>query len=355
MSKKIVCLIESLGSGGAERQLSGLAVMLKQQGYDVEVWTYYPNDFYLPVLQAAGVKYRFISEAYSRFKRISVLRRELLKAAPDTVIAYLNTACIVACIAKLFGAKFNLIVSERNTTQALSFRERVKFFFYRFADHIVPNSHTQTEFIATHFPNLKDKLHCITNFVDTDKFCPPTTREANSPLRILTVARIMAQKNVINYIKAIKIVVDNGYEFCVDWYGDTTDAQYYDLCLRTIEENKLENVFNFYKSERDIVKIYHSADVFCLPSIYEGFPNVICEAMSCGMPILCGNVCDNAAIVADGVNGYLFNPYDVEDICCKIEKMVRNGNLQEFYSRNREKAVDMFSKDRLLNSYISLL
>ena len=165
----------------------------------------------------------------------------------------------------------------------------------------------------------------------------------------------MPQKNIINYIKAIKIVVDKGYEFCVDWYGDTTDAQYYDLCFRTIKENKLENVFNFYKSERDIVKCYHSADVFCLPSIYEGFPNVVCEAMSCGMPILCGDVCDNAAIVADGVNGYLFNPYDVEDIGCKIEEMVRNGNLQEFYGRNREKAVDMFSKDRLLNSYISLL
>ena len=73
------------------------------------------------------------------------------------------------------------------------------------------------------------------------------------------------------------------------------------------------------------------------------------------MPILCSDVCDNAAIVTEGVNGYLFNPYDVEDICCKIEKMVRNGNLQEFYGRNRDKAVEMFSKDRLLNAYISLL
>ena len=355
MSKKIVCLIESLGSGGAERQMSGLAVMLKQQGYEVEVWTYYPNDFYLPVLQTNGVKYRYISEAKDRLKRIFVLRAELMKFAPDTVISYLDQACVVACIAKLLGAKFNLIVSERNTTQALSFREKLKFFFYRFADHIVPNSNTQTEFIATNFPHLKDKLHCITNFVDTDKFCPPSARMTNNPLRILTVARIMPQKNIINYIKAIKIVVDKGYEFCVDWYGDTTDAQYYDLCLRTIKENKLENVFNFYKSERDIVKCYHSADVFCLPSIYEGFPNVVCEAMSCGLPILCSNVCDNPSIVTDGVNGYLFNPYDIEDICCKIEKMVQNRELQAFYGKNREKAVELFSKDRLLNSYIRLL
>ena len=51
MKKHILCLLESLGSGGAERQLTGLAVMLKQQGYEVEVWYYVKNEFYLPYLQ----------------------------------------------------------------------------------------------------------------------------------------------------------------------------------------------------------------------------------------------------------------------------------------------------------------
>lgn len=357
MNKKIICLIESLGSGGAERQMSGLAVLLKQQGYDVEVWTYYPNDFYLPTLQSAGVKYRYISKAQARDKRIVVLHRELKKANPETVIAYLDQSCIVACIIKLLGAKFRLIVSERNTTQKLTFRDRLKFFLYRFADYVVPNSHTQTDFIAKHFASLRKKLRCITNFVDTDKFCSLEVKRINDPIRILTVARIMPQKNIINYIKAVRMAVDKGCEFRVDWYGQATDTEYYELCLQAVRDNHLEDVLHFHKPERDIVKCYQRADLFCLPSIYEGYPNVVCEAMSCGLPILCSNVCDNPMIVEQGVNGYMFNPLDVAQISETIKRFVdltNNDRLSMGYS-SRHRAINLFSSTAFVEKYMRLI
>lgn len=349
----VICLIESLGSGGAERQMSGLAVLLKRQGYDVEVWTYYPNDFYLPTLQAADVKYRYIAQAQARNKRIPVLRRELMQANPDTVIAYLDQACIVACIIKMLGAKFKLIVSERNTTQKLSFRERLKFFFYRFADYVVPNSHTQTDFIAKHFPFLRKKLHCITNFVDTDKFCPPKVKTVNDPIQILTVARIMPQKNIINYIMAVRMAVDKGCKFRVDWYGQATDTEYYELCMQTVRDNNLEDIFHFHEPERDIVKYYQRADVFCLPSIYEGYPNVICEAMCCGLPILCSNICDNPRIVEQGVNGHMFEPLDVAQISEIIKRYIDlslNDRLR-MGDGCRKIAMKLFSSDVFVAKY----
>ena len=354
---KIICLIESLGSGGAERQMSGLAVLLKRQGYDVEVWTYYPNDFYLPTLQDADVKYRYIAQAQARNKRILVLRRELMQANPDTVIAYLDQACIVACIIKMLGAKFKLIVSERNTTQKIAFRERLKFFFYRFADYVVPNSHTQTDFIAKHFPSLRNKLQCITNFVDTDKFCPPEVMIANDPIQILTVARIMPQKNIINYIKAVRMAVDKGCKFRVDWYGQATDAEYYKLCMQTVRDNNLEDIFHFHEPERDIVKYYQRADVFCLPSIYEGYPNVICEAMCCGLPILCSNVCDNPRIVEQGVNGYMFEPLDVVQIAEIIKRYFDSSQNDKLRmgDRSRKIAIELFSSDVFVAKYKGLV
>jgi glycosyltransferase involved in cell wall biosynthesis len=337
--------------------MSGLAVLLKQQGLDVEVWTYYPNDFYLPTLQAAGVKYRYIAQAQPQKKRISVLRRELLSAAPDTVIAYLDQACIVACIVKMLGAKFNLIVSERNTTQKLTFRERLKFFFYRFADYIVPNSHTQTRFVAKHYPHLQKKLRCITNFVDTEKFCPAQEKVLNNPLRILTLARIMPQKNIVNYIYAIKEVVNRGGNVRVDWYGQTTDESYYALCKQTIEQCGLQSLFCLNSPERDAVSCYHKGDVFCLPSIYEGFPNVVCEAMCCGLPILCSNVCDNPYIISSTHGGILFNPLDVEDIARGIQHLVSisDGEWCEYSSKNRMVAEQLFSKDAFVDKYCDLI
>ena len=352
--KKIICLIEDLNSGGAERQLVGLATLLHKSGHNVEVWTYYPGDFYASQLQEAGVRYRYIARAQSKMRRISTIVGELRKAQPDTLITYLDTACIVGCVAKIFLPKINLVVSERNTTQRLSMRDRVKFFLYRWANHIVPNSHAQADFIGQHFPHLLPKLTCITNFVDTDKFTPKRNKTRNTPLSLLTVARVMPQKNVLRYIEAIKCVVDRGHNIVVDWYGYSGD-DYYKECVRMIENCGLQDVFLFYPPTTAIVDIYRSHDVFCLPSLYEGYPNVVCEAMSCGLPIICSNVCDNASIVENGINGFLFNPLSVNDMADTIECAIVSSNLDVMSAVNRVKAVSLFAQDVFLQRYLAII
>lgn len=354
--KRIICLIESLGSGGAERQLTYLASQLKEKGYEVEVWTYYPNDFYAHILYSAGVKWRFISEAQSKLKRIFVLKRQLSTANPDTVIAYLDTCTSVACIIKALGAKFRLIVSERNTTQKLTLRERVKFFLYRWADCVVPNSYTQTKFISDHYPSLCGKVHTITNFVDTDKFCPPVDRVSNEKLRILTVARVVPQKNVLRLLEAVKLLKDSGYDFKYDWYGNPTDDEYYQLCKEAISMYGIEDVFEFHKQSKNIVSEYQRSDAFCLPSLYEGFPNVICEAMSCGIPVVCSDVCDNRKIVEHGINGYLFSPFSLEEIVTSLSLLFQSDTDYGMFSMNsRAIALNKFDKSTFILSYCNLI
>lgn len=355
--KKIVCLIESLGPGGAERQMSGLAVLLKQAGYAVEVWCYYPNDFYKPVLDQHGVPYRYIGEAQAKSRRIQVLRRELMQHNPDTVIAYLDTACMVACVIKAIGGKFRLIVSERNTTQQLSLKTKLKFFLYRFADHIVPNSYTQAEFIKQHFPRLAKKVTCITNFLDTEKFIPAKAPVKEGPLRILTVARVVPQKNVMNYIAAIKQVVDAGFRIQVDWYGDAKDESYQAACKQKVADFGLEHVFTFHPADRNIIQHYHSADLFCLPSFYEGFPNVICEAMSCGLLVVCSRVCDNPAIVSEGETGFLFDPHSVEDISKTMMRifMMSDADRMKMGETARQWAVAHLSGEKFVRKHQQLV
>ena len=97
---------------------------------------------------------------------------------------------------------------------------------------------------------------------------------------------------------------------------------YYDECESEIKHYNLNNEFTIHSACTDIEEKYRNSDVFCLPSIYEGFPNVLCEAMSCGLPVLCSNVCDNPMIVENNKNGLLFNPLDVDDIADKIIKFI---------------------------------
>lgn len=356
--KRILCLIENLGSGGAERQLTGLAVMLKQLGHNVVVGYYVKNEFYLPYLKENGVEALFFDNARNSRKRFVALRKQIWILKPDIIISYSASPSMIACVLKLMGAKYHLIVSERNTTQKLTRREKLRFFCYRWADVIVPNSQSQGDFINRHFPTLSSKVKVITNFVDVDKFSPATESHVEyNETRMICVGRLMPQKNLPRFIQAVGKVIGDGYMIHVDWFGQGLKDAYSEECQKTIKANNLEQIFLFHAPSSIIQEEYRKADVFCLPSLYEGFPNVLCEAMSCGKPVLCSRVCDNPNIIKEGENGFMFNPLDVDDMVNAIKQYLDLPQEKKtgMGVKSREIGVRMFSKETFINNYIKVI
>lgn len=355
---KILCLIESIGSGGAERQLTGLAVMLRKHGHEVEVCYYINRDFYRPFLQENGVRSCFLEEASDSRKRFGALKKHIKAYKPDTVISYSASPSMIVCLLKLLGAKFNLIVSERNTTQVLNFRERLRFLLYRWADQIVPNSQSQGDFINKHYRNLSYKVKVITNFVDTEKFSPAEDKRLDlEETHMVCVGRLMPQKNVPHFIEAISKVIINGRKIHVDWFGLDLQDAYSTECHNAIKNFGLEGTFVFQAPSPTIQEEYRKSDVFCLPSYYEGFPNVLCEAMSCGLPVLCSRVCDNPNIVEEGNNGYMFNPNSIDDMVATIEKYLDLSveKKKEMGFKSRKIALGMFSMDSFIKKYLGII
>ena len=355
--KRILCLIENLGSGGAERQLTGLSVMLKQQGYQVEVCYYVNREFYLPYLQENGVESCFLAEASNPKKRFFALWKHIKAIKPDTVISYSVSPSMIFCLMKALGDKFNLIVSERSNTQKITNGVKLRFFLYRWADYIVPNSFSQGAFIKKQFPKLANKIKVITNFVDTDVFSPSAKQEDHDETRMLCVGRMWPEKNIPRMIKAISKVVSHGFNLKVDWFGqDLKDASSAE-CYRTLLEEHMEEHFFFHAPVSNIQGEYRKSDVFCLPSLYEGFPNVLCEAMSCGKPVLCSRVYDNPNIVQEGENGLLFDPLSVDDMVATIERYLDlpQETRDKMGRKSRETAVEMFSRESFIQKYIAIL
>lgn len=351
---KVVCLINDLGSGGAERQLTYLAAFLSEREYDVEVWTCFPEDFFLPYLREKNVKYRYIPGLERVGKRIPGLVRELSRSHPEVLIAFMDNMCIIGCIYKIFHPSVRLIVSERNTTQKCSFMERAKFFLYRWADAVVPNSQAQGRYIEKHFPHLLEKTHVITNYIDTEAFRPSATRGNGG----IIVGRIMPQKNPLLLMEAVKrLVKDDRYkDFHLTWYGKSVNENYWKLVEKRYLELELQNHITFKNPEMEINRRYPEYDFFCLPSIYEGYPNVVCEAMSCGLPVLCSDVCDNAYIVDEGECGYLFNPLDIDDMVRAFKRYVSLSEDEKMAMAARclKKVERICSKQEFTDSYIDL-
>lgn len=356
--KRVLCLIESIGSGGAERQLTGLAVLLKQHGFEVEVCYYVKEEFYLPYLQANNVKALFLAEARDPKRRFGVLRNYIKEYKPDTVISYTASSSMITCLLKALGARFRLLVSERSATLTIDSRERFKFFMYRWSDFVVPNSFSQGRFIDNNFPKLSAKVKVITNFVDMEKFAPKTNiADSSETLKMICVGRLVPAKNIPHFIAAISNVVNAGYRIHVDWYGKDLGDDYSKECFDVHRSYHLENVFEFHAPLEDIQEEYHKANVFCLPSVFEGFPNVLCEAMSCGLPVLCSNVRDNPSIAQDGSNGFVFDPKSVDDMTNKIVQFIQldDGKRKVMGQRSREIALSMFSSETFLQKYLEII
>lgn len=357
--QKILLFIDSLGSGGAQRQLVGLAKVLKDNGYDVTVAVYHDIPFYAPQLQEAGVDCTYIKRAHNPnpISRIYHINRYVKKTKPECIIAYQETPSLIMCIVKLMHNKFKLIVSERNTTQKLTFRDKLRFLLYQYSDYVVPNSYTQEQFIKTHFDKLSKKCRTIINFVDTTyfKYKPHTKSEKN---KFIIAASISYSKNTLPFLYAIKEVCRKRTDFIFSWFGivNATDS-YYLKCQKFIDDNNLSSNIRLLPKTQSIRDEYQAADFFCLPSLYEGTPNALCEALSCGLPAICSDVCDNSHYVTDGSNGFLFNPHSVESIADAIVKCLELNDLtyKSFSKHSRSIAESKLSTNNFINKYINLI
>ena len=357
--KKVLCLIDGLGSGGAQRQLVGLASLLKDKGYDVLFVWYNEVDFFRGYLEEHNVRYEQLSASSALMKAVK-LTIAIKRFNPDAIVAYNYQSSQLACCLKILGLKSKIIVSERNVIPSIGRKEKIRFFLYRWADYVVSNSQAQTDVINKHFKRLRDKTRTIRNFVDSNYFVPASNKNIRTVnKKILVVGRIARQKNIIAFMQAVRKALDAGACIAVDWYGRVavSHKEYDKEVKRVYSELKLQGNMTFHQQTHNILEKYQECDIFCLPSFREGFPNVICEAMCCGKPILCSDIADNALLVHNGENGQLFDPSSVDDI---LEKLIlfskkTRMELDEMGKTSRKIVLENLSEEKFVQQYIDII
>lgn len=358
---KIICLIENLGSGGAERQLTYLSMLLKKAGHDVSVVTWISTDFYASFLAENHVPHYQLPSAKAVSRTLSFIK--LVKnQRPDWVISFLPGANKMGCIAKLF-LPFHLIISERNFTFNWTTERKFTHYLYAITDYLVANSVSEAQNIKRHFPLLGKKTLSIPNMIDSKKFSPTRVKEESiskdRPLKIIGVGRLAPQKNIEGAIRAFKKVVETRKNCIFEWYGTGKDMAYVRHLQNIVKEEGITKEFKFMGENSAINKIYPTGDIFCLTSLWEGYPNVVVEAMSSGLPIACSNIYENPHIVQEGVNGFLFNPQNIDEIADALRKLIDlpsearismgRVNREQVKQKNSDKAF-LAAYERLLAS-----
>ena len=360
--KKITFFICSLSSGGAEHQLSILANFLQEKKYEISIITfadeadhYHLND---------GIKRIRITSKGSPIRRYIEIFKYLLKVKTDCFISFGQRENFISLIPFLFRRKIKFIAGERNFTIGTpsKYEKVLMTVLYKRANYIVPNSFSQNKHIVENNKRYRQKTITITNFTDLDEYKFVEKQEEN-PLKIGIFCRYESQKNCHRFIDAIyELKKRTKHQFLIEWYGNrvfsnSISQNYYNVFCEKINELNLQDIVILHDSVKNVAELMSSYDAICLPSLHEGFSNTISEGICCGKIMLVSDVSDNPVMVKDGENGFLFDPYSVSEIVIAFEKFftLTPEQRKSFGKKSRSIAEMLFSKDKFVKSYISLI
>ena len=139
---KILCFIDSLGSGGAQRQLVNLAIGLNKRGHQIRFLVYHQDDHFLPLLQKENIPCQVIHPC-GYVQRVLEVRRILRKGWQDVVLSFLWAPSLYAEVARVPKLEWGLVVGERSANPKMKrFSGVLLKQFHRLADAVVCNSHT---------------------------------------------------------------------------------------------------------------------------------------------------------------------------------------------------------------------
>jgi len=203
--------------------------------------------------------------------------------------------------------------------------------------------------------NVKeDKIAIVPPGVDCNYFDPerPEVKSRSAELRgkldlaedkiIGYVGRLLQGKGMYYLISAMKRLKDEHSDVTLLIIGDGPERASLERMTTTAGIKAI-----FAGWQNDVLPYYSVMDVFVLPSLFEGVPNVLLEAMAMRKPAVATNVGGNADLVENGVNGFLVSARDPQQIACALEKLIENGDLRSRFGRSsREKVVKLFSLDK---------
>ena len=366
---RLLLVMDSFGSGGAQRQLVQLAVGLHAAGHEVEFFVYQPGlDHFRPVVDAAGIPVHVAPKRWRYSPGVVLsLARVMARGRFDGVLAYLTTpgvyAEVAATLARVSGRRPKVVVSERGPLYKVSASLRLALGMHRLSDHVVTNSRNNREQLLSLWPSLETKASVIYNGIDLAAFSPPSPRPEPAPgrLRLLAVGSMMPSKDALTLVESLAVHRDrHGWTPAVRWAGKLGDrgghAGYEQRVRDALARLQLVDSWEWLGERDDVPALLHSSDALVHPSLLEGLPNAVCEAMATGLPVIASRIGDNEALVTHGVTGYLHAPGDAAELAACIQQFasLTPASRAAMSAAGRARAERMLGLDRCVREYEEL-
>lgn len=296
---KICFLVRSMETGGAERQISLLARRLAEAGHDVVVMSFYSGGALESEFENTKVTFLCLNKK-GRWDVLFLMRRairSLREFRPDIIHSYLEPPNIVAALLKpwtraciVWGIRASALrLSEYDWTRSVA--QRTQTALCRVPDLIIANSQAGRAMVLdAGFPD--HRVHVVYNGVDVNIFHPD--RALGAPLRQTwlqdrpgplfgLIARLDPQKGHPIFLLAARAYFDRGGTGIFVCIGPGP-SRYRQRLQDMSNQLGLGNRIIWAGLQQDMTAVYNALDFVTLTSSFgEGFPNVLAEAMACGV------------------------------------------------------------------------
>ncbi len=344
---KILYVITGLTLSGAETQLYNLVSRMKEK-HKVKVINFY-GGHYAERFKEKGISVKTIkiSSKLNFLKALLGLKKEIERFKPDVVHSFLPHSNITAKIVKIIsGYKFKLICSVRVKEKRFFLQNLGERLLDFNCDHITTNSKTTKKFLIGKIHYDPKKIKVIYNGIDFKK----TKGKDLFPekKKIMTIANFRKQKDYPTNVRTCEELSKKKKDIVFMYIGE---GEMEKSIKKTAKKKGLDRFIKFLGFRKDAKELLKKADVFFLPTLYEGQSNALIEAMHHRCPIVSTDIPENKEIIEDGKEGLLVEVKSPEKMAEAIENILDDKKLRERLKRNAYKKSKIFDVDKMAESY----
>ena len=289
----------------------------------------------------------------TRFSRQLKFRRILKDTNPDVIVTFMIGSLIFAKpLASLF--RIPVVLSERNSPDIYQLTSAKKFKWLYFA--IMASAHKMTvqfpSYVEKHPSFLRRKITPIPNQVP--KVIGKKVSSKNNEIVFGYAGRFSFQKRIDVLIRSFSLLNNDFPDTKLLIFGYGEQQKYLE---GIVSEFNLTNKVEFREERSEISEIFDEIDVFCLFSLWEGFPNVLAEALAYGIPSAGFSSCDGVNdLIQDGINGWKI-PFDdpIKSGHQLLARAYQGFKLQEVSKESCQESVSRYSSENIYGLWRNLL
>lgn len=352
MNKTIFQILPAFRLGGAEVMAENLILELHHRGYNVIVISLFR--LYTDIterIEKNGIKIIYLDKKNGIDFNIIIKLRKLIKKYNPIVIHTHQYVMEYAILARLFkNVKIVHTVHNIAEKEVGKTRRFLRKILYRFKNIIpVAISPMVQKSLSKEYHISEEKFPIIYNGIDLRKCIAKENYKFHEPIKILSVGRLEEQKNQQNLIYAIKKMDNIDIELEIIGEGSLKEK-----LERQIKELNIESKVKLLGSKSDVYKYLNEADIFILPSKWEGMPITLIEAMGTGLPIIASNVGGIQDMIIDNISGIICSP-EIDSIITAIDRLISlSPEKIKMLGKNGKKESEKFSVRNMTDQYIKL-